>query len=82
MAKTKEWKRTVSWKCLVCEGNPEFEHSDMMKHMREVHGFEPKTTKATKSALMCLDGQGFYQNTFEYEVNGMKFLKYDSGQRE
>ena len=62
-------------------GNCAMAHPDMMKHMREVHGFDPKTTKATRSMLACLDGQGFYQNTFEYEVNGMKFLKFDSGQK-
>lgn len=81
MAKTKEWIRLVSWKCLECEGNPEFEHPDMMKHMREVHGFDPKTTKGTRSGLVFLDGAGFYQNTYKYEVNGMKFLKFDFGKR-
>jgi len=81
MAKTKEWRRSITWKCLVCAGEPEFEHAAMMEHMQKVHGFDPKTAKANKTTLMCLDGQGFYQNTFEYEVNGMKFLKYEHGER-
>ena len=81
MTKTKEWKRTVTWKCLECNGEPEFGNPEMMKHMQEVHSFDPKTAPATKRTLMCLDGEGFYQNTFEYEVNGLKFMKYDHGQR-
>lgn len=81
MAGRKEWRRTITWKCMECEGNPEFESPEMWKHMKEVHGFDPKTTKGTRSTIMSLDGSGFYQNTFEYEVNGMKFLKFDHGQK-
>lgn len=77
----KEWQRSISWKCLVCKGEPEFSHEAMMEHLRQVHEIDPKTTKAKRSGLMHLDGQDFYQNTFEYEINGMKFLKFDHGQR-
>lgn len=77
----KQWVHSVEWKCLVCPENPEFEHGAMMAHMRDIHGIDTKKAGATRTALLCLDGSGFYQNTFEYSVGEMKFLKYEYGEK-
>lgn len=69
------------WKCLECEGNPEFEHADMMKHMREVHQIEPKTAKGTKKMTMHLDGKDWYQSNYEIEIDGKKLINFVRNKR-
>lgn len=61
------------WKCLECEGRPEFEHADMMKHMQEIHKIDTKTAKGTQKMIMHLDGRDWYQTDYEVTVNGLKF---------
>ena len=78
---TYEYQTTRTWKCLECEGQPEFEHLEMMKHMREIHGFEPKTSNGTRELVMCLDGSGFYHHTYEIIINGMKFREFRQAER-
>lgn len=79
--KQKEWKTSVTWKCLTCPGEPEFENLEFMAHFREVHNLDPKTTKGTKTGVMFLDGQGFSSNTFEWEVGEIKFRQYINSAR-
>jgi hypothetical protein len=64
------------WKCLACEGEPEFEHVAMMRHLQEVHGIDTKTTRASRKMLQHCDGREWYQTNFELEVNGLKFINY------
>lgn len=72
---TKERKYGSFWTCLACEGNPDFEHKAMMTHIKDVHGIDAKTTKATRRMLMHMDGADFYSWQFEWEINGLKFLQ-------
>lgn len=76
MAKELQKKDTSfnMWKCLECEGEPEFEHADMMKHLREVHQIDPKTAKGTKTMTMHLDGRDWYQTNYEIVIDKKKFL--------
>ena len=70
-----------TWKCLECPGEPEFEHPEMMQHMREVHGFEPKTSMGTRQLVMCLDGSGFYHHTYEIVINDLRFREFRQAER-
>lgn len=81
MGRKKIWVHSVIWKCLVCPENPEFEHTEMMDHMRTIHGIDTKHANATRSMVTCVDGSGFYSNVFEYTVGDMKFRKHESGEK-
>lgn len=61
------------WVYPNCEGKPEFEHADMMKHMQEVHGIDPKTTQGKKTMLMHADAATWFTSQYEWEINGLKF---------
>lgn len=76
-----DWVNSRTWRCLECEGHPGFEHAEMVRHMQEVHGFDPKTTQGTRQGVTFLDGSGFSSQTYEWEVNGMKFMEYWHSER-
>ena len=69
------------WKCLACEGEPEFEHPAMMKHLQEVHNIDTKTTKASKKMLRHMDAKDWFQSDYEFEVNGLKFINSQRNER-
>jgi len=69
------------WKCLVCDEHPIFQHEGMMAHLKEVHGIDTKTTKASQTLLSHMDAQDWFQNDYEYEVNGMKFINSRRSER-
>ena len=56
-------------KCLSCEGEPEFDHPDMMKHLTEKHGIDPKNTKGTREMLMHMDGKNFYTWRYKWTLD-------------
>jgi hypothetical protein len=64
------------WRCMNCDGQPELLHQAMLQHMREVHEIVTQTAVGTKNLIMHLDGAGFYQSTFEYNINGLIFHRY------
>lgn len=74
IAKQAQTKETSfnRWKCLECEGHPEFEHGEMMKHIRNVHNIPP-STPGTQRMTMHLDGRDWYQTNYVVEINGLKF---------
>ena len=69
------------WKCLECDGEPEFYHDEMMKHFREVHQIEPKTAKGTRQMTMHLDGRDWYQSNYEIDIDGKKFMNFVRNKR-
>ncbi len=71
----KERKFGVSWTCPQCEGNPEFDHPQMMKHLAEVHQIDPKTTKGTKRMMMHVDGSDFYASQYEWTIGEKIFVQ-------
>lgn len=75
------YKFSRTWHCLECPGDLEFEHPEMMNHMREIHGFDPKTSKGTREMIMHLDGSGFYASTYEIIINGLKFREHRQAER-
>lgn len=62
------------WRCLSCEGKPEFERPEMMKHLQEIHHIDTKTAKGTRKMLRHLDAQDWYQSDYEWEFNDLKFI--------
>jgi hypothetical protein len=70
--KTKDRKFGSFWKCLSCNGEPEFEHGDMMKHLKEAHGIDPRTTKGSKKMLMHMDGDTWFSWDYEWGIGAVK----------
>lgn len=80
--KTKAERRFGSfWQCPNCEGNPEFEHAAMMKHIQKVHGIDPKHVTGKRNMLMHLDGADYYSSQYEWEINGLKFYQSTCNKR-
>lgn len=69
------------WKCLECEGEPEFEHGEFMKHLQDVHGIDTKTAKGSRTMLMHLDGRKWYQSNYEVVVQGVKCVNFCRNRR-
>ena len=63
------------WICQGCQGNPEFEHAEMMAHLQEVHGIDPKTTKGTKTMMTHMDGTDWFASQHEWDIAGLKCLQ-------
>lgn len=61
------------WICLECEGNPEFERPEMIKHMKDVHQIDPKTATGTRSMTAHIDARDWFQSNYEWVINGLKF---------
>lgn len=61
------------WRCLACPGDPEFIHTDMLVHLREVHFIDVPTAEGTKDLTAHFDGAGFTRSVYLYTINGMKF---------
>lgn len=60
------------WKCLTCEGQPEFERPAMMKHLQEVHHIDTKTAKGTRMMKSHIDARTWFQTDYELEFEGVK----------
>ena len=69
------------WRCLECTDQPELLQPEMIIHMQQMHGLDTKNATGTKNLIMALDGAGFYQHTWEYNIDGMKFLRYHHGEK-
>jgi hypothetical protein len=68
------------WRCLECEGQPEMEHGEFVKHIREVHNIQPDTS-GTQTMTMHLDGRDWYQSNYAVTFNGLKFENYVRNKR-
>lgn len=66
------------WRCMACDGQPELRHKAMMQHIQDVHQIIPANAVGTKTMIMHLDGAGFYQSTFEYNINGLIFHRFQT----
>jgi hypothetical protein len=54
----------------------EFEHAAFMKHLKEVHGIDSKTTKGTRRTLSHCDGDTWFSWSYEWEIGGKKFTQH------
>ena len=70
-----------NWQCDECEGQPEFTHAEMMKHLKEIHQIDPKTAKATRRMTMHLDGRDWFQSNYEIVIDGKKFMNFIRNER-
>lgn len=69
---------TVSYyKCLTCEGHPEFEKEPMMVHLKETHGTNPAETKGRREMLMHINAGKTHHSTYKWTLdNGVSFTQY------
>lgn len=84
--KSKKTKSSNIWKCMSCQGNPEFEHAAAMEHVQKVHGIDPTKIRGKKTMVMHCDGADFYSSTFEWlmdcEVGQLRMMQYTTSERD
>lgn len=73
--KSKEVKPSNTWKCCAC-GDAEFQHDEMMVHLKEHHGLDPKTVKGTRRMLMHLDGDTWFAYQWEWIIGDIKAIQH------
>ena len=82
VAQPKPAKSSDLWQCLECADQPELLQPEAIKHMQTVHQIDTANATGTKNLTMLADGSGFYHHTWEYSINGMKFLRHAHGEKE
>lgn len=70
------------WRCLECEGQPEFERSDFLKHLHEVHNLMTKGKPFKQKFLRHLDAREWFQTDYEIEFEGLRFVNFKRDERE
>ena len=61
------------WKDPI-DGN-EYDHPEMMKRMKTVHGIDADKAKGRKKLLCHIDGDTWYSSTYEWEIDGKIFIQ-------
>ena len=61
------------FKCLTCEGEPEFTPTELKEHLEGVHGITE--TKGHRKMIFHLDGEDFFQSDYEWELDGVKLVQ-------
>ena len=69
------------WKCLSCEGSPDFEHSDMMKHLTDAHKIDVHNTKGTSMTIMHMDGDTWFSWDYEWQIEDVKAAQHTCYER-
>jgi hypothetical protein len=69
--KSNQCEYGVKWYCSTCDAT--FNHEDMMKHIKEVHGIDVKTTKGNRRMKLHVDGADFFASEYEWEINKVFF---------
>jgi aspartyl-tRNA synthetase len=61
--------------CLTCKDNPKFSDTkEMFSHLREVHNIKSEPIRGTKKLTTHMDGQGWYSNTYDVEIEGIELV--------
>lgn len=56
-----------TWKCLTCEGEPEFADLDGVRsHVTQVHGYKPGT-QGKRNEVLHMDGRGWYRSDYKWD---------------
>ena len=61
--------------CDECEDQPHFLREELAKHVKEVHGIDPKT-KGKRKMLMHLDSTEYARSTYEWNIAGLKLREF------
>jgi len=62
------------WKCLACEGCPEFEKQEFIEHVKQVHKV-PENAKGDRKLLMHLDSRDFFESIYRWTINDLEFTQ-------
>lgn len=54
----------------TCCGEEVFDTPGIIKHLTEVHGL-PAPHRTERTTVMCLDGPGWFANTYEHKIGGL-----------
>lgn len=73
--KSKEVEPSNTWKCCSCS-EAEFQHAEMMMHLKDVHGIDPKTAKGNRRMLMHMDGDTWFSWQYEWTIGDIKAIQH------
>lgn len=65
--------------CQSCDNAAEMEIDDFKKHLSEVHNIDLKTTPFTRSMLMHIDADRWYEYQYQWTENkpdGLRFQQF------
>jgi hypothetical protein len=62
-----------TWTCVEC--GKDFTHTEMMKHLSEVHKIDAKKVKGQKKMLAHMDAAEWFSSDYEWTIEGKKFLQ-------
>lgn len=69
--KDPEVEPSNTWTCMDCAGQPQFQHKEMMEHLRDAHGLT-MPLKGFKKLVMHLDAPTYHTTTYEWKIGGIK----------
>lgn len=64
------------WKCMACDGEPEFSQGAMREHLASVHGIDARTTQGTRKMLMHMDGRNWFQTNYQFDIKGVTLINF------
>lgn len=62
------------FKCLFCEGEPEFDQEGFKSHLKDAHGISPGTT-GTRTLIHHVDATEWYESQYLWEFQGIEFIQ-------
>ena len=69
--------------CQSCEGFPQFEHKEMLAHLKEVHGLDEKT-QYVRTMISHANARDWYSYQWQWEEKkpgGVRFTQYTVAKR-
>jgi hypothetical protein len=73
-------KPSSTWQCLTCPDQPIFVHAEFLAHLETVHKVA-RPFKGKRSMTMHLDCADSYHSTYEWEIEGKKYIQTTSNPR-
>lgn len=77
-----DWKHSRDFYCETCGIKEPMTIAAMKAHLESAHGLTGRLA-GKRGLVMALDGEGFYQNNYEWNFPGdVKITEVSSGERE
>lgn len=75
-------KSEIYYMCHTCNNLRVDGTAEMMKHLKEVHEIDIEKQPFEKKMVCHLDGEDYYQSTYEWTGNGVSFSSSEWHERE
>jgi hypothetical protein len=65
----------VSWVCRTCQCDVAYKHYEFLRHVLNVHGFDPRGIKGTKYLVSHIDARDQFINVYAWEIGGVEAVQ-------